>query len=165
MSAKGREAPPTSTRRGRRFRWALLWLLLLPLLSGSRILQDPIELKIIGYIDASEAQVNPWAMIDVWIDEPPDRKFALTNIIMLSAGAVSGGDILAAIKPIRPNIIFNGDKALLEKISTAQPNQRLEIRGTTAFGPRRILVQSVERSAPITGPTPTPSLGQRLLGE
>jgi hypothetical protein len=161
----GSGSRPRAATRGRRFRWALLWLLLLPLLSGSQILQDPIELKIIGYIDASEAQVNPWAMLDVWIEEPPDRKFALTNIIVLSAGAISGGDILAEIRPIRPNIIFNGDKELLEKISSAKPNQRLEIRGTTAFGPRRILVQSVERSAPITGPTPTPTLGQRLLGD
>jgi hypothetical protein len=153
----------TASRRGR-LGWALLWLLLLPLLAGSRLLQDPIEVKILGYIDASEAQVNPWAMLDVWITDPPDRKFALTNIIVLSAGAVSGGDILSAIRPVRPNFIFNGDRELLEKISTAQPNQLLEIRGTTAFGPRRILVQSVERSAPITGPTPTPSLRQKLFG-
>lgn len=157
-------ASATNTPEGIRRRAALRLLALSPFLLGSRILREPIQLRIEGYIDASEEQVKPWAMLDVWLDTPPDRNFALTNIIVLSPGVVSGSDILAAIRPIRPNFIFNGDPAVLEKISSAMPTQRLEILGDTAFGPRRILVRSVERSAPITGPTPTPTLRQRLLG-
>jgi len=136
----------------------------LPLLTAGRIIREPVQVKIEGYIDASEEQVKPWAMLDVWIERPPNRKFALTNLIVLSAGEVSGPDVLAAVQPIHPNFIFNGDQDVLEKISTAQPNQLLKIIGYTAFGPQRILVTNVERSEPITGPTPTPSLGQRLFG-
>ena len=50
---------------------------------------------------------------------------------------------------------------VLEKISTAQPNQDLQITGYTAFGPQRMLVSNVERSEPIVGPTPTTASGQQ----
>jgi hypothetical protein len=103
-------------------------------------------------------------MLEVWLERPPNRRFALMNIIVLSPGAVSGSDILAAMQPIRPNIIFNGSREQLDEISTAQPNQYLQIVGYTVDGPRRILIQSVERSAPIVGPTPTTSLRERLFG-
>jgi len=146
-------------------RVAALLLLLAPLLGGGRLIRDPVQIKIQGYIDPSEEQqLNPWAMLEVWLERPPNRRFALMNIIVLSPGAVSGGDILAAMQPIRPNIIFNGNREQLDEISTAQPNQYLQIVGYTVDGPRRILIQSVERSAPIVGPTPTTSLRERLFG-
>lgn len=128
------------------------------------VLREPVQVRIEGYIDASEKQVNPWAMLDIWLERAPNRKFALTNLIILSASDVSSGDIVAAVQPLHPNFIFNGDKSLLDKISTAQPNQYLQITGYTAFGPQRILVNQVERSEPITGPTPTPSLSEKLFG-
>ena len=124
-----------------------------------------MQVKILGYLDPTEEQqLNPWAMLDVWLERPPGHKFALMNIIVLSPGVVSGGDVLAAMQPIRPNIIFNGSRDDLDEIATAQPNQYLQIVGYTVDGPRRILVQSVERSAPIVGPTPTTSLRERLFG-
>jgi len=150
--------------RGRAVLVAAL-LLAAPLLAGGNPLREPLQVKIEGYLDASEQQVNPWAMLDVLIGRGPNRRFALTNLIVLSAGPLSGPDVLAAVQPIHPNFIFNGDAELLEKISTAQPNQLLKVIGYTAFGPQRILVTNVERSAPITGPTPTPSLGQKLFGD
>jgi len=131
---------------------------------GGAVLRDPVQVKIEGYIDASEKEINPWVMLDVWLERAPGRKFALTNLIVISASDVSSADIVAAVQPLHPNIIFNGDKALLDKISTAQPNQYLKIIGYTAFGPQRILVTQVERSEPITGPTPTPSLREKVLG-
>jgi hypothetical protein len=140
-------------------------LLAAPLRAAGMPIRDPVQVKIVGYIDASEEQVNPWAMLDVWIERGPNRKFALTNLIVLTAGPISGPDVLAAVQPIHPNFIFNGDAGMLETISTAQPNQLLQIIGYTAFGPQRILVTNVERGAPITGPTPTPSLGQKLFGD
>jgi hypothetical protein len=141
-----------------------LLLLLAPAPSSGTILRDPVQVRIEGYIDASDQQVNPWAMLDVWLERAPGRRFALTNLIVLSAGDVSGPDILAAIQPLHPNLILNGEQSLLEQISTAQPNQYLKITGYTAFGPQRILVTNVERSAPITGPTATPSLREKILG-
>lgn len=137
---------------------------LLAALLGAAPLRDPVQVRIEGYIDASEQQVNPWAMLDVWLVRAPGRKFAMTNLIVLSAGSVSAPDIVAAVQPLHPNMILNGDPGLLEKISTALPNQYLQIIGYTAFGPQRILVTKVDRSEPITGPTPTPSLMQKLFG-
>lgn len=127
-------------------------------------LRDPVQVRIEGYIDATEEQVNPWAMLDVWLERAPNRRFALTNVIVLSPGPISGPDVLAAVQPLHPNVIFNGDRSLLDEIGSAQPNQYLRITGYTAFGPQRILVTNVERSAPITGPTPTPSLRQKIFG-
>ena len=137
---------------------------LLPASAGGTPIRDPIQVRIEGYIDATEQQVNPWAMFDIWLERAPGRRFALTNLIVLSPGNVSGPDIFAAVQPLHPNIILNGEPALLEKISTALPNQYLQITGYTAFGPQRILIIRVERSEPITGPTPTPSWSQRLFG-
>ena len=162
-------APRAHRRPGRVPRCRLLAalglvLVAMPALLGSNVLRDPVQVRIEGYIDASEKQVNPWAMLDVWLERAPGRRFALTNVIVLSAGQVSGPDILAAVQPLHPNIIFNGDPGLLERIGSAQPNQLLRITGYTAFGPQRILVTNVERSEPITGPTPTPSTRQKIFG-
>ena len=154
-----------STRAARGRTLAVLALVVtLPALLGSVPQREPVEVRIEGYIDASEQQINPWVMLDVWLVRAPGRKFALTNLIVLSAGDVSSSDIVAAIQPLHPNLILNGDQALLDQISTALPNQYLQITGYTAFGPQRILVIRVERSAPITGPTPTPSWTQKLFG-
>jgi hypothetical protein len=139
-------------------------LLVVPTSAGGRPLREPIEVRIEGYLGASEEQTHPWAMLDVWLAEPPGRKFALMNIIVLSPGAASGGDILAAMQPVRPNIIFNGTPEQLEQIGSARPNQLLKIVGYTADGPRRILVSRVEVGPPVTGPTATPTLGQKLFG-
>ncbi len=162
MSAPGAR----STARGRR-RTALAALCVLlaatPALAAMP-LRDPVEVRLEGYLDASEQQINPWAMLDVWLTHAPGRKFALTNLIVLSSSDVSSSDIVAAIQPLHPNLILNGAPSLLDSIATAQPNQYLQITGYTAFGPQRILVTHVDRSAPITGPTPTPSLTQKLFG-
>jgi hypothetical protein len=123
-----------------------------------------VEVRIEGYVDASEQQVNPWVMLDIWLTRAPGRKFALTNLIVLTPSDVSSSDIVAAVQPLHPNMILNGDPGLLDTIATALPNQYLKITGYTAFGPQRILVTHVERSAPITGPTPTTSLKQKLFG-
>lgn len=142
-----------------------LGLLVLPDLSGAGLIRDPVQFRLEGYIDATEQQVKPWMMLDVWLERAPGRRFAMTNIIVLSAGAVTGPDIMAAIQPLHPNMILNGDASLLEKISTAQPNQYLQITGYTAFGPQRMLVSNVERSEPIVGPTPTKSMAEKVFGE
>ena len=139
-------------------------MLVVPLRAHAGVIRDPVQFRLEGYIDATEQQVNPWLMLDIWLQRAPGRKFAMTNIIVLSAGPVSGPDIMAAIQPLHPNMILDGDASLLDRISTAQPNQYLQITGYTAFGPQRMLVTSVERGEPIVGPTPTKSMGQKVFG-
>lgn len=134
-----------------------------PFLVALGFLRQPVQVRIEGYLGASAQQVKPWEMLDVQIGTWPARKFALTNIIALS-GNVLGASILEQVEPIHPNFILNGDPNLLAEIASAAPNQLLKITGYTSFGPQRILVQTVEMSAPITGPTPTPSLEKELLG-
>ena len=68
------------------------------------------------------------------------------------------------MQPIKPNFVFQGAAEQLRKIRTSKPNQLLKITGYTQFGSQWVLVNRVERSAPITGPTPTPSLREKLLG-
>lgn len=143
---------------------ALCLVVATPVLAIGGVIRDPVQLRLEGYIDATEQQVNPWMMLDIWLERAPGRRFAMTNIIVLSAGNVSGPDIMAAIQPLHPNMILNGDAPLLEKISSALPNQYLQITGYTAFGPQRLLVTNVERSEPIVGPTPTKSMAEKVFG-
>jgi hypothetical protein len=139
-------------------------LLALPLLLGMRVVDFAnLQVRVEGYLGATAQQAKPWEMLDVQIGTRPVEAFAMTNIIVLT-GAALGADVLQAIEPIHPNLILNGDPNLLAEIASAKPNQLLKITGYTAFGPQRILVTTVEMSAPITGPTPTPSLRKQLLG-
>ena len=161
-------APTNARRQLRRTTLAVAALCLvaaaLPQRAFGGVIRDPVQLRIEGYIDATEQQTNAWMMLDVWLERAPGRRFAMTNIIVLSAGPVSGPDIMAAIQPLHPNLILNGDPSLLEKISTSLPNQYLQITGYTAFGPQRVLVTNVERSEPIVGPTPTKSMAEKVFG-
>ena len=147
----------------RRLALAFALALSAPHLVAFGMLREPVQVRIEGYLGASAEQVKPWEMLDVQIGTKLPQKFALTNIIALS-GNVLGASILEQVEPIHPNFILNGDPNLLEEIASAAPNQLLKITGYTAFGPQRILVQTVDKSAPITGPTPTPSLRKELLG-
>ena len=96
-------------------RLALLLTLLAPLLAAPLGLRDPIQVRIEGFLGAGE-EVKPWEVLDVQIGSDPPRKFAMTNIIVLSVGTVMGADILQAVEPIHPNFIWNGDEKQLREV-------------------------------------------------
>ncbi len=123
-----------------------------------------VQVRIEGYLEASSEQVRPLREVWVRIGTGEMRRFALTDIVALSSGRVSGTDLLEQRTPIRPSFVFAGDERLLDRIASSQPNQLLKITGYTSFGSQWVLVTAVSRSAPITGPTPTPTLRERLLG-
>ena len=131
---------------------------------GGGSLFGQLQVRFEGYLKGDPAQIHPLENITIRVGEGDLETFALTNIIMLSAGDVSGTDVLDQMTPVKPSFIFAGDPKLLEQISGAKPNQLLKITGYTSYGSQWVLVETVERSAPITGPTPTPSLRQRFLG-
>lgn len=147
----------------RRSTLAILLALGATALLGFRGFREPIQVRIEGFLGTTAKAVRAWETLDVQIGTDKPRKFALTNIIALS-GSVLGASILEQVEPIHPNFILNGDPNLLAEIASAEPNQLLKITGYTSFGPQRILVQTVDKSPPITGPTPTPSLRKELLG-
>jgi hypothetical protein len=123
-----------------------------------------LEVRIEGFLNGSEQEIKPWEMFQVRVGDGPLVPFALTNVIVLSAGDATGSDVVSQAEFIRPNFIFAGDKSDLETIRTSQPNQLLKITGNTNLGSQWVLVNRVERSAPITSPTPKPSLREKLLG-
>lgn len=142
-----------------------LLVLLVPGLVGLRGFPQQVQLRIEGFLDADPAQVRPWANVEVNVGSARNvHRFMLTDIVSLSAGGPMGSDILMQVMPLHPNFIWNADQALLDQISAAKPNQYLKIVGYVAFSPQRLLVQTVEISEPITGPTPTPSLRKEILG-
>lgn len=148
-------------------RRTLLALLLLacPGLLGLRGFPQQIQLRVEGFLDADPAQVHPWVTLDVAIGSTRNvHRFLLTDIVSLSAGGPMGSDILEQVMPLHPNFIWNADHALLDQLSAAKPNQYVRIVGYVAFSPQRLLIQTVEISEPIVGPTPTPSLRKELLG-
>ena len=87
-----------------------------------------------------------------------------TNIVSLMGGGPSGPDILQQLEMIKPSFIFTGDQKLIDQLAAAKPNQLLKITGWTQYGSQYVLVETVEESAPVVGPTPTVSLRERLLG-
>lgn len=128
------------------------------------VLPTKVEVRIEGYLGGALEQVKPWKMLDVRIGEGELRPFALTNLITLTSTGPTAAQIVAQLQPIKPNLVFQGGEAQLEEIRTAAPDQRLEITGYTQFGSQWVLVKRVERSAPITGPTPRPTLREELFG-
>ncbi|MBU6282924.1 hypothetical protein KGQ64_11835 [bacterium] len=148
-----------------RQRLAVLLLLLIPGLLGMRGFNQQIQLRVEGFLDADPGQVRPWANLEVNVGSARNtHRFMLTDIVSLSVGGPMGSDILEQVMPLHPNFIWNGDQALLDQISAAKPNQYVKIVGYLAFSPQSLLIQTVEISEPITGPTPTPSLRKEILG-
>jgi len=123
-----------------------------------------VEVRIEGYLGASREQVRPWKMFQIRVGKGELEPFALTNLVTLTATGPTAAEIVSQVQPIKPNFIFQGGAEQLEEIRTAEPNQLLKITGYTQFGSQWVLVNRVERSAPITGPTPTPSLREKILG-
>lgn len=123
-----------------------------------------VEVRIEGYLGGSRAQVKPWKMFEVRIGEGELVPFALTNLVTLTASGPTAAEMVSQVQPIKPNFIFQGSGELLDEIRTSEANQLLKITGYTQFGSQWVLVNRVERTAPITGPTPTPNLREKLLG-
>jgi hypothetical protein len=123
-----------------------------------------LQVRFDGYLDATQSETGAWQVADVRIGDGPMRGFAIMNVVSLMGSGPSGWEILEQVEPIKPNFIFTGDQKLIDQIARAQPNQLLKITGYTQYGSQFVLVQTVEESAPVTGPTPTPSWRERLLG-
>jgi hypothetical protein len=123
-----------------------------------------LQVRIDGYVGATRSETRAWEELQVRIGDGPMRTFALTNIVSLMGGGPMGSDILEQVEMIKPNFIFTGDQKLIDQIANAKPNQLLAITGYTQYGSQFVLVQTVEASAPVTGPTPTPSWREKLLG-
>ncbi len=141
-----------------------LVVLALAVMVGIGGVPGQVEVRIEGYLGASREQVKPWKMFQVRIGDGDLQAFALTNLVTLTTTGPTAAEIVSQVQPIKPNFIFQGDDAHLEEIRTSKPNQLLRIVGYTQFGSQWVLVNRVERTAPITGPTPTPSLREKLLG-
>ena len=155
----------TRSVTGMRRSLVALLILLVPGLVGIRGFPQQIQLRIEGFLDADPAQVRPWANLEVNVGSARNtHRFLLTDIVSLSAGGPMGSEILEQVMPLHPNFIWNADQALLDQISAAKPNQYIRIVGYVAFSPQRLLIQTVEISEPIVGPTPTPSLRKEILG-
>jgi len=128
------------------------------------VVPHQVQVRIEGYLGGPREQVKPWKMFAVRVGDGGIQPFALTNLVALNTTGPSAAQIVSQVQPIKPNFIFQGSREQLEEIRSSQPNQLLKISGYTQFGSQWVLVNRVERSAPITGPTPTPSLREKLLG-
>jgi len=142
----------------------ILALVALAATIGFGPMNKKVQVRIEGYLGGSRAEIKPWKMFQVRIGEGDLRPFALTNLITLTTSGPTAAQIVSQVEPTKPNFVFQGQPSQLEEIRTAAPNELLKITGYTQFGSRWVLVNRVERSAPITGPTPTPSLREKLLG-
>jgi hypothetical protein len=123
-----------------------------------------LQVRIDGYLGATQSETQAFEEIDVRVGDGPMQQFALMSIQSLMGDGPLGTDILQQVEPIKPNFIFTGAPAQIDQIADAKPNQLLRITGYTQYGSQFVLVQTVEVSAPVTGPTPQPSWREKLLG-
>lgn len=123
-----------------------------------------LQIRIEGYLGATRQDARAWEELQVRVGEGPLTSFALTSIVSLMGGGPTGMDVLQQLEMIKPSFVFTGDAKLIDQIAAAKPNQLLKITGWTQYGSQFVLVESVEESAPVVGPTPTVSMRERLLG-
>jgi hypothetical protein len=140
----------------------LAMLLSVLLVSGPGARQ--LQVRFDGYLGATQNEAGAFQEIQVRVGDKPMQSFALMNVVSLMGGGPMGTDIVDQMLPIKPNFIFTGDQALIDRLANAKPNQLLKITGWTQWGSQYVLVETVEEGDPITGPTPTPNLRQKLLG-
>lgn len=123
-----------------------------------------LQIRFEGYLGATQRDARAWEELQVRVGEGPPTSFALTGIVSLMGGGPTGMDVLQQMEMIKPSFIFTGDQKLIDQMAAAKPNQLLRITGWTQYGSQYVLVESVEESAPVVGPTPTVSMRERLLG-
>lgn len=140
----------------------LAMLLSILLVGGTEVRQ--LQVRFDGYLGATQKETDAFEELQVRVGERPMQSFALTNVVSLMGGGPMGTDIVDQMLPIKPNFIFTGDAKLIQKLADAKPNQLLKITGWTQWGSQYVLVETVEESEPVTGPTPTPNLRKKLLG-
>jgi hypothetical protein len=139
-------------------------VLLSVLLAGGAGDFRQLQIRLEGYLGATQREARAWQELEVRVGEGPVQSFAMTNIVSLMGGGPVGADILQQVEMIKPNFIFTGDEKLIDRIASAKSNQLLKITGWTQYGSQYLLVETVEESAPVVGPTPTVSLREKLLG-
>ena len=142
--------------------WAAV--LLSVLLAGGAGDFRQLQIRLEGYLGATQREARAWQELEVRVGAGPVQSFAMTNIVSLMGGGPVGADILQQVEMIKPNFIFTGDEKLIDRIASAKSNQLLKITGWTQYGSQYLLVETVEESAPVVGPTPTVSLREKLLG-
>jgi hypothetical protein len=140
----------------------LAMLLSVLLVGGADVRQ--LQVRFEGYLGATQKEARAFEELQIRVGEGPLQGFALTNVVSLMGTGPTGMDIVDQMLPIKPNFIFTGDAKLIGQIANAKPNQLLKITGWTQWGSQFVLVETVEESEPVTGPTPTPSLRKKLLG-
>ena len=140
----------------------LTMLLSVLLVSGPEVRQ--LQVRFEGFLGATQKETGAFEEIQVRIGEKPMQSFALMNVVSLMGGGPMGTDIVDQMLPIKPNFIFTGDAKLIDQLANAKPNQLLKITGWTQWGSQYVLLETVEESEPVTGPTPTPNLRKKLLG-
>lgn len=142
--------------------------LLAMLLSSLLLVGGPdvrqLQVRFDGYLGATQKETGAFEEIQVRVGDGTMQSFALMNVVSLMGGGPMGTDIVDQMLPIKPNFIFTGDPKLIERLANAKPNQLLKIIGWTQWGSQYVLVETVEESEPVTGPTPTPNLRKKLLG-
>jgi len=138
----------------RRMAWlSVLMLVLVGFGDGFGIRQTEVLLE--GYLDAAPKKVHPIRTVVVQIGDGPERKFAVTKILVTD-GSMLGLDVLDQLQPIKPQFRITGDDALMARISGAH-RDRLKITGVINLNDHYFLVSRVEYGKPPATPTPAPS--------
>ena len=137
----------------------MVWLSTIVLLLvgfGNGVGARPMEIRLEGYLDAPAKKVRPIREVDVQIGDGPERKFAVTSIVVTD-GSMLGLDVLDQLQPIKPQFRMTGDRALTTKISAAKPDQLLKITGVINLDDHYLLISRVKDGKPRATPTPAAS--------
>lgn len=76
-------------------------------------------------------------------DGRDELHFQLKDLRVMNSGRLAG-DVLAAIRPYRPNFYLRGPDELKQKLRAAGENDRVSIMGYRRLGSRDLMVSEVE---------------------
>jgi hypothetical protein len=108
------------------------------------VLPKPIVLRLDGHFtdDAERARAEGADAITIAIDGR-ERWFAVDRARTLGDHALDGRDVLAALAPLRPNLIAVGGADLRRRLRAVPPGAAIEVEGLVSRGSRTFLLRAV----------------------
>jgi hypothetical protein len=105
----------------------------------------PVQIEMSGYFEAPE-EVRAMRRVSVQVGSGEPRNLAVTRIRTVGGGR-TGSTLLSDFARFRPAFRFTGDSKMLERMSSAKPDQLVTVIGNLTQD-RFVLVSRVDVASP-----------------
>jgi pimeloyl-ACP methyl ester carboxylesterase len=110
---------------------------------------QPVILRLDGHFtaDRASAATNGADAVSMLVGDS-ERWLSATKARTLGDRVPLGRDVLAALRPIHPNLVVVGSRDLVRRLAEAAPGMPVEVEGLVSFGGRQYLLRRVVVGAP-----------------